>query len=603
MEPRLPEDPAKLRALLPEVMSLIRSRRAALQAELAGLGGGHAPAAANSNEPAAAELECEENPAALQQLVRQALSQWYRHRSVLEAAIAVGHQERDAAEAARAAAQKRAEAAGAKRRRQPAGEEQGNQERWRKRPSTSTCATLGELYQKYVIVPQTCGGADASSTTAEQGTAKESVIDTSNCPRTSGGNSGKPGAAARTVAAFSFVADSSEEDMGSDSGVGAELSPPASASVADTPSCAPPGKQRRRKEPQRARGIVRQGPPMEDFLAVAHVVVQATKNNTWVKPEHIPYVSDFVAHLVAASFASPARYEQTPPGYNFLSNAFPHPNGGARHRTQLAGELVAALGPELRHQIFGLTVWRFHNTAAAKDVLQPLLDNFRADENTASLRSGLAKAYAAGPPDNLGRTPSDNSYLFSADGLRGGPGGSYRNKVLVNLDAWWQTSQRLAAVLAKPDTEPRTWHAQFLEEIFERTPCYGNYWAKFLYGDIGSHLAGSKADLAGFTVIGPGCFEMFESWGLVFQGSVTERQRQGLEGVNELRLVVQAIFQTNAHPGIQCARDAAGLQEPSAYDLQVQCCEEKRGLREKLHSRLASTRKPLSALARDLQLS
>ena len=142
---------------------------------------------------------------------------------------------------------------------------------------------------------------------------------------------------------------------------------------------------------------------------------------------------------------------------------------------------------------------------------------------------------------------------------------------------------------------PQTWHAEFLEEILERTRCYGPYWAKFLYGDIGSHLAGSKADLGRFTTIGPGCFEMLETWGLVFYGNVTERQRQGLEAVNEVQLVVQAIFQAGAHPGIQRARDEADLQEPSAYDVQVQCCEAKRGLRETLHSRLATMREPLSA--------
>ena len=94
-------------------------------------------------------------------------------------------------------------------------------------------------------------------------------------------------------------------------------------------------------------------------------------------------------------------------------------------------------------------------------------------------------------------------------------------------------------MLAQLDTEPQTWHAEFLEVILERTPCYGTYWAKFLYGDIGIHLAGNKADLASFTVIGPGCFEMLETWGLVFHGNVKERQRQGLEAVNELRLVVR----------------------------------------------------------------
>ena len=87
MEPSLPEDPAKLRALLPEVVSLIRSGRAALEADLAGLGA-HAPAVANTTESSAAEFEREESPAALQQLIRKTLKHWYQQRSRIEAAIA-----------------------------------------------------------------------------------------------------------------------------------------------------------------------------------------------------------------------------------------------------------------------------------------------------------------------------------------------------------------------------------------------------------------------------------------------------------------------------------------------------------------------------------
>ena len=87
MEPLLPEDPAELRALLPEVVSLIRSGRAALEADLAGLGA-HAPAVANTTESSAAEFEREESPAALQQLIRKTLKHWYQQRSRIEAAIA-----------------------------------------------------------------------------------------------------------------------------------------------------------------------------------------------------------------------------------------------------------------------------------------------------------------------------------------------------------------------------------------------------------------------------------------------------------------------------------------------------------------------------------
>ena len=94
MAPRLPDELAQLRALLPQVLSLIRSRRAALEAEFADLGG-HAPAAANSTEPSATGLGCEESPA-LQQLIRRTLSDWYRERSAFEAAI-VGAREFDCA--------------------------------------------------------------------------------------------------------------------------------------------------------------------------------------------------------------------------------------------------------------------------------------------------------------------------------------------------------------------------------------------------------------------------------------------------------------------------------------------------------------------------
>ena len=87
MEPRLPQDPVQLRALLLKVLGGSRGRAAALQAEFEGLGG-HAPAPANPTEPSAEKLECEESPAALQQLIRQALKHWYRQRSKLEAAIA-----------------------------------------------------------------------------------------------------------------------------------------------------------------------------------------------------------------------------------------------------------------------------------------------------------------------------------------------------------------------------------------------------------------------------------------------------------------------------------------------------------------------------------
>ena len=83
----LPENPVKLRALLPKVISVVRSRRASLLADLEGLGC-RAPTTADWPEPSKVELEREENPAALQQLIRQAQSRWHQVRAELEAANA-----------------------------------------------------------------------------------------------------------------------------------------------------------------------------------------------------------------------------------------------------------------------------------------------------------------------------------------------------------------------------------------------------------------------------------------------------------------------------------------------------------------------------------
>ena len=78
--------PAQLRALLPKVMSAIRSRRASLLAELESMGG-QAPTTADFPEPSRHELEREANAAALQQLILRAKSQWKEERASLRAAI------------------------------------------------------------------------------------------------------------------------------------------------------------------------------------------------------------------------------------------------------------------------------------------------------------------------------------------------------------------------------------------------------------------------------------------------------------------------------------------------------------------------------------
>ena len=68
------------------MMSVIRSRRASLLAELESMGG-QAPTTADFPEPSREELEREANAAALQQLILRAQSQWKDERASLRAAV------------------------------------------------------------------------------------------------------------------------------------------------------------------------------------------------------------------------------------------------------------------------------------------------------------------------------------------------------------------------------------------------------------------------------------------------------------------------------------------------------------------------------------
>jgi len=95
--------------------------------------------------------------------------------------------------------------------------------------------------------------------------------------------------------------------------------------------------------------------------------------------------------------------------------------------------------------------------------------------------------------------------------------------------------------------------------------------------------------LWGHTVVGVGCFTLLESWGLRFPASGLARQAAGLEALRELRDYF--LLLSDVQPGLAAARREGLLGNLSTYDLQVQCCEAKRGM--KLPGRIAATRKPL----------
>lgn len=326
-----------------------------------------------------------------------------------------------------------------------------------------------------------------------------------------------------------------------------------------------------------------------DYCSVERIVSDATEGNLWVKAaDHGKHIADFLGHLVAASFASPERCGQTPSGYNFLPPvAFPHPNAEQRARTGIAKEIVDAMGPDIRHQIFALVLWRYHNTTEAWARFRNHLVRFVVDEDESALRHGIQAAYG----DN-----SCKSYLFSTgDGIRSTGGQkSWRSAVLTHLAAWWRAAQRAGAILLHPNTTPESWHCAFTDEIVPLLPCFGlDYWPKFVYGDIGLHVAPRICDLESFTIVGVGCRALLKSWGIPLPSGGQAAQRAGLQAIRELQRCVAAVFASRAHAGIEAARLGASLRAPSAYDIQVQSCECKRGHR--LPPRVAKARLPLAA--------
>ena len=116
---------------------------------------------------------------------------------------------------------------------------------------------------------------------------------------------------------------------------------------------------------------------------------------------------------------------------------------------------------------------------------------------------------------------------------------------------------------------------------------YGNYWAKYIFGDIGLWIS-EKCDLKKYTVVGPGAFDGLKKLGYKVKG-----QRAGLAAIREIQRAVNDVIREGHHPGIRAA-SAQGLEELTAYDVQVQLCEYKRAKRPAgLHGRLTSTRKRL----------
>ena len=191
------------------------------------------------------------------------------------------------------------------------------------------------------------------------------------------------------------------------------------------------------------------------------------------------------------------------------------------------------------------------------------------------------------------RASDKPSFLFSiGDGIRSSGGkGSWRAACVDALDSWWEAAVLAATILEKPSTTPASWHDAFLKKVVPRMKLFGlGYWSKFVFGDIG--LLSSRVSLEDYTIVGVGCLALLSTWGLKFPRGALALQKAGLEAVQELKEVVDEVFQPARHPGIQMARTGAQLRELTAYDVQVQCCETKRGF--SLPGHIRSTRATLA---------
>ena len=348
--------------------------------------------------------------------------------------------------------------------------------------------------------------------------------------------------------------------------------PLAGKRAGDHASC-PPAKLARGNDAQARR----------DYEAVAEVVAQAMAGMDHLRPEHAPHIAKYLGHLVAASFQSKERQAQAPRGYDFLpQRSFPHPTGWARERTPIAREVAQTMGDSSADQIFGLILFRFHNTREAwKSLREPLGEFARATdaERFDRLLERLRLLYPQSLPFSKG------------DGRPFNRNGAF---VLKNLANWRDAALVAAEALQDPRATPETWHAFFLASVLPKLPGWGFYWAKFLYGDIGQHVAPHKCDLARFSVIGPGCSALLRSWGLRLPKTERAAQKPALEVLRELRLLISAVFDSKRHAGLEAARARALLQLPTVRDLQVQACECKRGY--KLNPQSAAARKPLPRL-------
>ena len=150
--------------------------------------------------------------------------------------------------------------------------------------------------------------------------------------------------------------------------------------------------------------------------------------------------------------------------------------------------------------------------------------------------------------------------------------GSWREAVLTNLGAWWDASKLAAEISSDDNTTPEIWHSKFMNEIVPSLP-----WPKFVFGDIGHHIARMDVDLKHISIVGIGCHQLMEVWGIELPKTGLAAQAPGLEALREFQICVTAVMNSGLHKGLEAAKKEADLKALSTYDIQVQKYECKRG--------------------------
>ncbi|CAK0903328.1 unnamed protein product [Prorocentrum cordatum] len=225
------------------------------------------------------------------------------------------------------------------------------------------------------------------------------------------------------------------------------------------------------------------------------------------------------------------RPELLPDGYRLLDDLFPFPNAQSRQRTRIMAGML---------QVFGIVLFRYHNTAAWWDAMG------------ASFLTWCAAAPLQEKPGAL-----------------------------------------------RDDPDPTGFFSWFVREAPGCLVGFGlGYWLKFVFGDL-SLVSPGAVDLAAFAIVGRGAIAALRTWGYEAAPKQTSAHPGGqqLYWLNITREVCRLLAAALAASAAASLARQAGLADLSVYDVQVMLCMLHRqgGLAARRRAQPQSARAPESA--------